>query len=251
MDNLMQRPLTIGFIFEGPTEEETVPVLLAQILNREIEVKKINKQTPGFNDFKRPIRQPQRAELRGSWGTLKSYILSLLILQVDAIVIVVDNDCEEPAILKRWSQFARNLPVGIRPLQIIDCSRVVNESLEAGLEVPLVQHIVCAPRPEQTPVIIGISVQMLEAWLLANPATFQSILWEPFTAQELQRCASPEQIADPVKEILSKRIGQDKLSQKQAKAIAAHPDFSPGPIEARRPSFVGFAGDVRSLAGLP
>jgi len=73
-----RRPLRIGFIFEGPTDQETIPVLVAKLLNRPVERIPFNKEAPGFDDFRRR-RQGDNPNLNRAWGMLKSYTINEII----------------------------------------------------------------------------------------------------------------------------------------------------------------------------
>lgn len=96
--------------------------------------------------------------------------------------------------------------------------------------------------------IIGIAVQMLEAWLLAQPHIVDSVLWDPpLSPEERTRCTEPEQICHPKNEIIRRHNGGSDLSQKQARQIGEHEDFSPEPIAERCPGFARFAQDVSVL----
>jgi hypothetical protein len=101
-------PLRVGFIVEGITDEETLPVLVEELLQQPVESVLIRKESGGLGDFKRP-RRGRGLDLDRHWGMLRSYIIALLIEGVDAVVIVVDNDSDAPT-FKRWCLLAANLP---------------------------------------------------------------------------------------------------------------------------------------------
>jgi len=246
MDN--QPPLRIGFIFEGPTDEETIPILVAKLLERPIDAISIDKQAPGFDDFKRP--RPEDIRLgrhRPRWGMFRSYVIALLIEGVDAIVVVVDNDRDDPA-YKRWCLLGRNLPFDGRPIRLIDVSDLAQycEDEHLALNV-LEEHLSKAHQDGTIPVIVGIAVQMLEAWLLAQPHIVESVIWESITQDRHAQCSNPEQITHPKKEIIRPHNGGSDLNQKQARQIGEHEDFNPEPIAERCPGFARFAQDVSVL----
>jgi hypothetical protein len=245
-------PLHIGFIFEGPTDQETIPVLVAKLLQRPIEVTPIEKEAPGFDDFKRPSPEDLRLRRHGpKWGMFKSYVIALLIEGVDAIVVVVDNDCDDPP-YKRWCLLARNLPSDERPIRLIDVSDLAKYCKDIHLALGILEeHLSKAYQEDTIPVIIGVAVQMLEAWLLARPHVVESVLWDPLAPVERTRCIEPEQIRHPKNEIIHRHNGGSDLSQEQARQIGIHPDFTPGPIETACPSFARFAADIHILVDFP
>lgn len=238
--------LRIGFIFEGVTDLETIPVLVTKILDRPVTAVRIAKETNGFNDFKRR-KQNGRLEIQRSWGALKSYITALIIENVDAIVIVVDNDGETSP--KRWCQIASNLPY-YEPVSVLDACGRAEDARRVNMQAEIqsiIDHILLHKSEGRIPMVIGVAVQMLEAWLLAQPEIVSTVLWEPFTPDELAQCEYPERIAHPKNELIKNNNGGSDLSQKQARAIGQHENFSPVDIESRCPSFGLFAADVRAL----
>ena len=243
-------PLRIGFIFEGATDEETIPVLVAKLLQRPVDSIPVHKQTGGFDDFRR-CKQPDDSEsapeLARRWGKFKSYVIALLIKEVDAIIVLVDNDSNDPA-YKRWCLLGRNLPFDGHRIQLIDVSDMAEHCDQVHLTLSIRErHIAQVRQPGTTPVIIGVAVEMLEAWLLAQPHVVESVLWEEIPPEKRAQCNHPEQITHPKNEMIRPHNGGGGLSQKQAREIGEHPDFFPEPIEAVCPSFARFAQGVRTL----
>ncbi len=244
MDNA---PLTrIGFIFEGPTDQVTIPTLVEKLLEREIDPIPLQKEADGIDDFRRR-KQGGNPTLDRAWGMFKSYIIALLIQDAHAIIVVVDNDGDQPP-GRRWCLLGRNLPFDGYAIQLIDVSDLAAGCGEMGLALNiLAERIATVHREGSVPVIIGVAVEMLEAWLLARPHIVESVLWEPFTDEERTRCAAPEQITHPKKIIRRHNRGSD-LGQAQARQIGLHPEFAPQPIREVCPSFARFADDVRALS---
>jgi len=243
-------PLRVGFIFEGPTEEETIPILVAKLLQRPVDAIPIPKQAPGFDDFRRPSpEQLRRGRRSPRWGMFKFYITTLLIKEVDAIVVVVDNDGQEPKYAKRWCLLSRKLPFDRYPIRLVDVSDLAGRCDEIHLALDVFkEHVTQVYQQGTTPVIIGVAVQMLEAWLLAQPHIVQGVLWEPISPKNRARCSNPEQIAHPKNEIIRPHNGGGDLSQRQAEQIGTHLEFAPGPIARACPSFARFARDVHILS---
>ena len=266
-----RQPLSVGFIFEGPTDTATIPVLVAQLLRRPVTVIPLTKQSSGWPDFRRPSPRDLRAGRRhgASWGMFKSYIQALLIAGAEVIVVVADHDNDEdigqvaPLSHKRWCLLARNLPFDALPadspaLQVIDCSASAAAPGRAQVchdchlgPACFPQCISAAYQPEYTPVVIGIAKQMLEAWLLAQPEVIASALWEPLSEEDVVLCETPEAIAHPKNAVVRRYNGGGDLSQNQAETIGQHPAFSAAVIEARCPSFARFAEDIRALVVMP
>jgi len=239
-------PLRIGFILEGVTDQETIPVLVTRLLQRRVDSIPVHKETGGFDDFKRRKRIGN-PELRRTWGTFKSYVIALLIEGVDAIVVVVDNDSDDPA-YRRWCLLGRNLPFDGYPIQLVDVSDLAAYCDQVHLALDILgEHKV--HQENATPVVIGVAVEMLEAWLLAQPHVVESALWERIPPEKRARCNTPEQITHPKNEVIHPHNGGGDLSQEQARQIGEHPDFLPEPIETACPSFARFAEDVRVLRG--
>jgi hypothetical protein len=250
--------LRIGFIFEGETDLETIPALVAKIINHRITPVKIDKETNGFDDFKRrkqnrsfdtqrSSEDRQLTETQRPWGTLKSYIISLIIKGVDAIVIVVDNDGE--TLPKRWCQIASNLPY-YEPISVLDTCGRAGDAHQVNMQTEIhavIDHILAQKGQGRIPIVIGVAVEMLEAWLLAQPEIVATVLWELFTPDELARCEHPEMITHPKNELIKNNNGGSDLSQKQARLIGQHANFSPVDIERRCPSFGLFVADVGAL----
>lgn len=246
-----RRPLRIGFIFEGPTDQETIPVLVAKLLNRPVERIPFNKEAPGFDDFRRR-RQGDNPNLNRAWGMLKSYTIALLIQGADAVVIVVDND-REP-LHKRWCLLGRNLPFEYpqRRIEWVDVSGQAAQCSNLYLTLDsLLDRILSTHQAGAVPIVIGVAVQMLEAWLLAQPEVVENVLWDSLSSQDRNRCVTPEAIPHPKNEIIHPHNGGDDLSQGQARQVGEYPGFSPEPIEAACPSFARFAADIRVLATIP
>jgi len=245
MDNA---PLTrIGFIFEGSTDQVIITTLVEKLLERKIDPIPLQKEADGIDDFRRRKRGGNPA-LDRAWGMFKSYIIALLIEDAHAIIVVVDNDGDQPP-GRRWCLLARNLPFDGYAIQLVDVSDLAARCDEMGLALNLLaERITNVHREGSVPVMIGVAVEMLEAWLLAQPHIVESVLWEPLSDEERARCAAPEQIAHPKNEMVRPHNGRSGLSQAQAKQIAAHPEFAPRPIEGACPSFARFADDVRVLS---
>jgi hypothetical protein len=261
-------PLRIGYIFEGPTDERTIPELVKQLLERPVTMIPLRKMSSGWEDFRRPSPQDLRAGRQSPrWGMFKSYVKALLIEGAEVIVIVADHDADEDIghqelfPHKRWCMLGRNLPFNERPdLRLVDTAPQPDE---AGAEpaqqrVPLCEArglgmdcfpdcVVAAYEDGIVPVIIGIARQMLEAWLLAQPEVVEAVLWEPLSDEDRARCEEPEKIPHPKNEIIRRYNGGGDLSGQQAEDIGGHPEFSAAVIEARCPSFARFAEDVRIL----
>jgi len=261
-----RHPIRIGFIFEGPTDEATIPVLVGQLLQRPIHIIPLKKLSFGWSDFKRPIPRDLRAGRRGSkWGTFQSYIQALLIEGAEVIIVVADHDNDEdigqatPLPHKRWCILGQHLPFEIRSdLRLVD--RSLSEAASGRAQVCSDCHLGpdCFPQcisehyqAGTLPVVIGIARQMLEAWLLAQPEIVESVLWEALTEDERARCVMPEAIAHPKNEIIRRHNGGSDLSQSQADEIGRHRTFNAAAIEARCPSFARFAEDVRVLVVMP
>jgi hypothetical protein len=182
----------------------------------------------------------------------KSYVIALLIERADAIVVVVDNDRIEPPYTKRWWLLGRRLPFEGYPVRLVDASDVIAQCKQAHLELDDLEQYILKVRQEGiVPVIIGVAVQMLEAWLLAQPEVAENVLWEAITPARRALCMSPEQISHPKNEIIHPHNGGSDLTQTQARQIGGHPGFAPEPIEAACPSFARFAADIRILSTLP
>jgi len=180
----------------------------------------------------------------------KGYVIALLIEKVDAIIVVVDNDCDHPA-YRRWCLLGQNLPLNSYPIRLVDVSNLAKHCDQIHLALDtLGERIIRVYKEGVIPVIIGVAVEMLEAWLLAQPHVVESVLWEPIPPQERARCAHPEQILHPKNEIIVPHNGGSGLSREQACQIGAHPGFGPDPVEAACPSFARFAQDVRVLISL-
>lgn len=239
-------PLRIGFILEGVTDQETIPVLVTRLLQRRVDSIPVHKETGGFDDFKRRKRVGN-PELRRTWGTFKSYVIALLIEGVDAIVVVVDNDSDDPA-YRRWCLLGRNLPFDGYPIQLVDVSDLAAYCDQVHLALDILgERIAKVHQENATPVVIGVAVEMLEAWLLAQPHVVESALWERIPPEKRAWCNTPEQITHPKNEVIRPHNGGGDLSQEQARQIGEHPDFCPEPIETACPSFARFAEDVRVL----
>lgn len=239
--------LRVGFILEGVTDQETIPVLVAKLIQHPIDSIPIHKETGGFDDFKRRKRVGD-PEFKRSWGIFKSYIIALLIEGVDAIVVVVDNDSDDPT-YRRWCLLGRSLPFNGYPIQLVDVSDLAEHCDQIYLAMGILEERIGKAYQEGSiPVIIGVAVEMLEAWLLAQPHIVESVLWEPIPLERRTQCDNPEQIVHPKKEIIRPNNGGNDLSREQARQIAKHPDFSPGPVETACPSFARFAEDVRVLS---
>lgn len=259
------RPLRIGFIFEGPTDEETLPVLVAQLLGHPVQVVPLHKQSSGWDDFRRPSPEELRNGRRGArWGMFRSYVQALLIDGAEAIVVAADHDADEdlgqgtPFPYKRWCILARNLPFDREgALRLIDAAQLEDQegpahrsSLCAGRGLDgLSGRVIEAYDQDTVPVIVGIAVQMLEGWLLALPHVVESVLWDRLSDCDRARCVDPEAIHDPKSEIVRRCNGGDDLSRQQARQVAGHADFRAAVIEMRCPSFARFAQDVRALCG--
>ena len=257
-----QELLKIGFIFEGPADEETIPVLVAQLLEQPIELVGLTKESSGWNDFRRPSPMDLRAGRRGpKWGMLRSYVKLLLIDQAEAVIIVVDRDSDDdfghndPFPHKRWCILGMNLPFEERPqLRLIDRARLDTEDLRGQLcrERSLAPD--CFPdcltdayEAGTVPVIIGIAREMLDGWLLAQPHVVETVLWERLSEEDRMRCEDPESIRHPKKEITRRYNGGGDLSRQQAEDIAQHPDFSADAIRDVCRSFEHFTQDVHVL----
>lgn len=261
-----QDPLKVGYIFEGPGDRETIPVLVAQLLGRPIELIPLTKESSGWNDFRRPSPRDLRAGRQGpKWGMLKSYVKSLLIDEAKAVIIVADHDSDDdighddPFPHKRWCSVGKNLPFEERPqLRLIDCAELETEDSRAQLcsECDLVPGCLpdCLADAYETgtvPVIVGIAKQMLEAWLLAQPDVVETVLWERLSDEDRERCEDPEAIPHPKKEIIRRYNGGGDLSQLQAERIGRNPVFSAQVIRAICESFERFVQDVTVLLPIP
>lgn len=261
-----QEALKVGFIFEGAADEETIPVLVAQLISRSIELVSVTKQSSGWNDFRRPAPRDLRAGRRGpKWGMLRSYVKSLLIDEVQAIVIVADRDRDHSLghgrtiAHKRWCILGENLPFDERPrLRLIDRT-AAEAQVSRGQQCDACNLApICFPdcvsdtyEADTVPVIIGIAKEMLEAWLLAQPEVVETVLWESLCEDDRSRCEDPESIPDPKKEIIRRYNGGGDLSQQQARCIAENPDFSAQAIRPICGSFERLAQDVGILVLIP
>lgn len=266
-----QESLRVGFIFEGPTDEETIPKLVSQVLDRPVEMIFLRKETTGWSDFRRPSRRDIDAGRRAPrWGMFKSYVKALLIEEAKVIVVVADHDGDEeighaePFPHKRWCILGKNLPFDEKvELRLIDTVPKVEEPDVEVYDYRALQCERCGLGPacfpncvvqayeaETVPVIIGIAKQMLEAWLLAQPDVIASVLWQPLSDEDRARCETPEAIPHPKREIVHRYNGYEDLSQQQAKQIGEHSEFSAAIIETRCPSFARFAADIRVLLAI-
>lgn len=232
--------LRIGFIFEGSTDEETIPVLVANLLQRPIYPIPVYKEAPGFDGLKRLKKKKGKA-----WSVFKGYVIGLLIEEkLDAIIVVVDND-REP-LYKRWCILGGNLPFEGYPVRLVDASDWAALCKQAQRQDIPTGYICKSRQAGVVPVVIGVAVEMLEAWLLAQPDVVEGVLWDsPILPERRARCAAPERILNPKDEIICPHNGGSGLSRKQAQRIGQ--GLAPGPIEAACPSFARFANDVRIL----
>lgn len=261
-----RQPLRIGYIFEGPTDKETIPDLVAQLLGQPIHVIPLRKQSSGWYDFRRPRPKDLRAGRHSPrWGMLKSYVESLLIKDAEAIVIVADQDedddigHQDPFPHKRWCILGKNLPFVQKPqLRLIDRAELETSESRAELCDNCDLGPDCFPDcvahdcdPGTVPVIVGIAKQMLEAWLLAQPDVVEAVLWEPLSNEDRKRCEDPESIRHPKKEVIRPYNGGVDLSQRQAELIGQNLDFSAEAIRDACQSFERFAQDVHVLLEMP